>query len=425
LNHHYLLFPVGSHGDVHPFAGIARELQRRGERVTVFTSGHFKDLFEPAGIDFVDILPDEEFRDLIDNEQLWAPGLRSMQAVMALAHLGLGIQFEAVKRHMTGPRPRVVAGALAFGARCAAERFGIEAATIQLSPVAFLSAQEPPTLPGLWMPPWLPMWARELEYRIADHVSDRLLMGPTRDFRDRHGLPQIRGMARHWFNSPNLTIAMFPGWYAPPAEDWPASVEMADFPLWDERGEADIPAEATDFLASCPPPGPIIFTPGSAMVHGRQFFKAAVDLCVKLDAPGILLTRHPHQLPQSLPSQLRHFDYLPFSWLLPQASCLIHHGGIGTVSQALRAGTPQLIAAMAYDQPDNGKRITQIGAGLTTTFDTFCSGRAVAKVRQLHTDDAIRTVCKALAIRLDGERTGIKWACDLLTRTAWGSSARL
>ena len=35
---HFLLVPVGSHGDVHPFVGIGRALRERGHRVTMITA---------------------------------------------------------------------------------------------------------------------------------------------------------------------------------------------------------------------------------------------------------------------------------------------------------------------------------------------------------------------------------------------------
>ena len=41
---HYLVMPLGSAGDVHPFVGLALELKRRGHEVTLATNGYFADL---------------------------------------------------------------------------------------------------------------------------------------------------------------------------------------------------------------------------------------------------------------------------------------------------------------------------------------------------------------------------------------------
>jgi len=48
---------------------------------------------------------------------------------------------------------------------------------------------------------------------------------------------------------------------------------------------------------------------------------------------------------------------------LPHCAAIVHHGGIGTTSQALAAGIPQLIRPMAFDQFDNANRIEKLGCG--------------------------------------------------------------
>jgi UDP:flavonoid glycosyltransferase YjiC (YdhE family) len=54
-------------------------------------------------------------------------------------------------------------------------------------------------------------------------------------------------------------------------------------------------------------------------------------------------------------------DYAPHSQLFPRASAVIHHGGIGTAAQALRAGKPQLVVPFFADQPDNAVRLEGLG----------------------------------------------------------------
>jgi rhamnosyltransferase subunit B len=43
---------------------------------------------------------------------------------------------------------------------------------------------------------------------------------------------------------------------------------------------------------------------------------------------------------------------------------LVHHGGIGTTAEALRAGTPQLVVRLAPDQVDNAARGAARGGGV-------------------------------------------------------------
>ena len=41
----------------------------------------------------------------------------------------------------------------------------------------------------------------------------------------------------------------------------------------------------------------------------------------------------------------------PFRWLVPRSAALVHHGGIGTLSQGLAGGVPQVVMPMGFDQP--------------------------------------------------------------------------
>ncbi|HVB37162.1 MAG TPA: glycosyltransferase, partial [Vicinamibacterales bacterium] len=56
----YLLTPIGSTGDVHPFVGIGRRLQARGHDVVVVTAEPFDALVRRAGLTFV---PTSSFED--------------------------------------------------------------------------------------------------------------------------------------------------------------------------------------------------------------------------------------------------------------------------------------------------------------------------------------------------------------------------
>ena len=68
-----LLITLGSHGDVHPFVGLALALKRRGHQVTVMTSGYFGDLVRSTGLDFIELGSREEFASMTDNPDLWNP----------------------------------------------------------------------------------------------------------------------------------------------------------------------------------------------------------------------------------------------------------------------------------------------------------------------------------------------------------------
>jgi UDP:flavonoid glycosyltransferase YjiC (YdhE family) len=56
---------------------------------------------------------------------------------------------------------------------------------------------------------------------------------------------------------------------------------------------------------------------------------------------------------------------VPLGQVLPRALALVSHGGIGTVSQALAAGIPQLVMPLGFDQFDNAARLERLGVAAT------------------------------------------------------------
>jgi len=106
-------------------------------------------------------------------------------------------------------------------------------------------------------------------------------------------------------------------------------------------------------------------------------------------------------------------SYVPLGSLLPWCSAIVHHGGIGTVAQALRAGIPQLITPMNFDQPTNAARVRALGAGDSVRMPRYNSRIAELKLRRLLSDASVRQRCKDLAGRF-GPADPVRETCDLI-----------
>ena len=128
---------------------------------------------------------------------------------------------------------------------------------------------------------------------------------------------------------------------------------------------------------------------------------------------GLLLTRHLEHLPPRLPETVKHVDFAPFSQLLPRCAALVHHGGIGTSSQALRAGTPQLVVPHAHDQPDNAARLVRLGVARKLEVGKFKRARITRTLSELLGSASTRASCKLVAARFTGV-DAIGESCDLI-----------
>lgn len=114
---------------------------------------------------------------------------------------------------------------------------------------------------------------------------------------------------------------------------------------------------------------------------------------------------------------MRHAEYAPFGSLVPRAAALVHHGGVGTLAQALRAGCPQLVMPMAFDQPDNAVRLERLGVGRYLRPSRF-TGMAVARELDalLGSEDVVRA-CRSVAGRFVGIDP-VAQTCDLIEAAA-------
>ncbi|MCS7034237.1 MAG: glycosyltransferase [Phycisphaerae bacterium] len=411
-----LLLTLGSHGDVHPFVGLALELRRRGHRPLVATNGHFEKLCRGVGLEFASIGTEQQYRNLVDNKDLWSPS-KAFKVVFGAVGESLRAAYEVVARFVQERNaPLVVASSLGLAARVARDKFEFPMVTVHIQPAVIRSLVDPPKIPGLIMPRWLPMWLKRGIMDGGDkYVLDPIVGPPVNSLRKELGLPPVKRILKDWWQSPDRVIGLFPEWFGPPASDWPPQIRLADFPLWDEPGAPGINAELEDFLSSGEKP--IAFTPGSAMVHGHEFFASAVEACERIGRRGLLLTRFAEQLPARLPDCVKHITYAPFAELLPRCLAVVHHGGIGSCGQGLRAGIPQLLQPMAHDQFDNARRLERLGVGLWLPVRQF-TGKNVARALSTLLDDATyRQRAQDIARRFLG-RSGLEIAADLIEELA-------
>jgi rhamnosyltransferase subunit B len=395
----FLLIPMGSHGDVHPFVGVGRALAARGHAVTVLTSPYFEGLIRQAGLDFVPMGTVEEFEATMNHPDLWHP-TRAFRLVARWGIIpGLRPTYEFIRERYVPGKTVVAAATLALGARVAQDKFGVPVASVHLQPVMFRSVHQPPVLGGNRMPDWWPHWFKRAMFWLMDTAFvDPVLSKGVNGFRAELGLPPVRRFFKDWLHSPQRALGLFPDWYAPPQPDWPPQVRLTGFPLFDEAGLREMPADLEQFLAVGD--APIVFTAGSAQRQAPAFFREGTEAARLLGRRALLLTRFPEQLPPNLPDGVRHFHYIPFSQVLPRCAALVHHGGIGTAAQGLAAGIPQLVMPFAHDQPDNAARLRRLGVGSSLTVKDFLAPAIARELRALLESPEVAARCTEYARRV-------------------------
>lgn len=411
---HYILTPIGSAGDVHPFVGIGARLRERGHTVTVITADVFRDLCERAKLRFVSAASAEDFQRTIQHPHLWHPrrGIRHLLRTMS-EHLEVLYGTIESVWSASNPRDTVLIGhTLSFAARVFEESHNVPAVTVQLSPSVFRSNMGQPTIaPGLNLS-HAPRWCKQLLWWLIDrHYIDPYVVPALNKCRATHGLAPIVRPFKGWMHSPQGVIGLFPDWFGPPESDWPAPLHLTGFPLFDES-DTHAPNEALEtFLAAGD--APFVFTPGSANMQAPMFFRTAIEASLLLKRRALLLTRFRDQLPASLPANVMHVSYVPFSHVLPRCAALVHHGGIGTCAQGLAAGVPQLVMPMGFDQPDNAARLKRLGVGASLVPRKFNARRVAAALQRLVASPTTAHATQQCAKQLQGVNA-INKACDAI-----------
>ncbi len=407
-----LLVPFGSHGDVHPFVGLGQALRARGHQVIFLINEYFGPLVRGLGFEMVALGDAAMFQEVMRDPDLWHPR-RSFGIVARGIIEGARLAYPEIAALNEPGETVVVGGSIAFAARLAQEKLGMPAATVHLQPGVLYSDYETPAYPGLAVPGWWPRWfKRGLFGLLFSKVVEPQIAPGLNAYRAELGLPPVSDVMRNWMHSPSLVLGMFPDWYAAPQPDWPASTRLVGFPLYDERDATPIPDELDVFLGSGPPP--IAFTPGSANLHARPFFEAAVDACRRLNARGLLLTRHAEQIPDDLPEGVRHVAYAPFGLLLPRVAALAHHGGIGTAAQAMAAACPQLVMPLGHDQYDNAARMRRLGIARSLLPGRFVDPAVASVLGSLIQSPQVAASCRAVAARFPQVPPPLDAACEAI-----------
>jgi rhamnosyltransferase subunit B len=397
---HVVLVTIGSAGDLFPFLRIALALREAGHRVSFLAPSQHEPFVRAAGLPFHGLPADPA---VLDHPDLWHPTR------------GFGVVWEATRPAMAAV-PAYMAAlpedekctmlvhplALPESDLCRAARPGLRVAAVFLAPSNLPTVHDPLML-GPWrVPRWVPHGVRRRLWRtLASRFVDPIALPDVNAARSSVGLAPVTSLLDTIVSIADLSIGLFPHWFAPTPPDWPRPLVRTGFPLFDPAPEAVLSNELRQFLGQGG--RPLVFTPGTGNRQARAWFEHAIEASRLLGERAVFLTPHRDQLPAALPRHVLWQEYVPLRALLPQVAVLVHHGGIGTTAEALHAGTAQLVVPLAHDQFDNGARVEALGVGLALPATRLTTRRLVAGLEALLDDDGLRPRCRAVAAKFAGD----------------------
>ena len=398
---HVLIVAVGTAGDLYPFLRIARALIARGHRVTLLGVQAHAAIAAGAGVPFRGIGDEAHYRATLAHPDVWHPkkGFKVLWS-------GLRDYADALPdyvRALPADEPiAMLAHPLALPGAALARtlRPDLRIVAAWLAPANLRTLQDPLTIGPLRIPRWFPAsWRARIWAMVDARLVDPVVVPDINATHVRYGLAPIRHFIAHLQGVADANVTLFPRWFAATPTDWPRPLAEGAFALYDPHPQAELPPELERFLRDGA--APVVLTPGSGNQQAHRWLARAVEAVQRLDRRAVVLTPHRDQAPDPLPPGMLWQPYVPLRSLLPRAAALVHHGGIGTTAEALRAGVPQVIVALAYDQFDNAARVAALAAG--TGLRGGSAGarpRALAAtLRRLLDDPAVSAGC-ARAARL-------------------------
>jgi rhamnosyltransferase subunit B len=390
-----LITVIGSGGDLNPMLGIGKELSQRGHDVTLLAGSWQEPVVRKVGLQFHAIIGNEQMdqvrASLKSSPHMggdWCAFFR--EAILpTAASICRRICDEA-----DGSNTLLIGPSWILGMRLAAERCGVPlvSASLQLRPLTSDSDQE--------------------KYGL---VFNRLFAPIVNRCRSRVGLPPIESPLNDWLASTDKAVTLVPEWFLNPETDAADQAQLSDFVMFDSNSGGDLSPQLQAFLRKYP--RPVVFTFGTESYDIAWLFKPALNACRRLGLPAIFLTKHGDQVPE-LPDHVLRVDYVPLNLLLPHVAGIVYHGGIGTCAQALKAGVPQVVMPIAFDQFHTAAHVEHLGVGVRMTRRNYL-GSLSSTLREMLANSAVSRRCLEISAKFASN--SVQTCCDSILSLAFES----
>lgn len=401
---------IGSRGDVQPFIALAQGLERAGYAVRLLSHPGMGELASAHGVPFAAMGPDVNM---------------AQEGAAILQRSG----------HMLTALPRLMT--LAFDILGQAHNdilVACQEADLVIVPASSAAGKNEaelldlPTMSVDFMPWTIEVNApqrslfRRVLYSAVNKLVTSMTIRPLNKLRRQQGLPPV---GPEGFRSTHLNLVPISPLVYAPNPYWAPIHKVVGYWFVEEPRGWQAPDKLQAFLDGDPPPVAIslgAMSQGPTEPGGRNLETATLFVkAIEAASVRAIVQGWETALKQlDLPSSIYPAGPLPHSWLLPRTSGLVHHGGFGTTAAGFRAGIPQLIVPHLADQFYWGKRVQELGVGLSAISPGKLSvEKLAAALTELTHRDEQRAIASQLGEGLRAER-GVGEAIHLISEAFGG-----
>ena len=391
-----ILATLGSFGDINPFIWMGRVLRSSGNEVIFIANPYFEEMIKKEAFDFYPA------GTLEDYNQATIPAVRTGsrfrdqgEAIQASRRLfncmfmKPAMEIYNIIYELKNQETLILNHFYAYGAKLAAEKHSIPSWNVCLSPYWLKAFRRITSFPAFM--------EGKMMKGTNKFIDGQLFTKPMNKNRAEIGLPSLEKSSIEWmFEGDNLCL--FPDWFIGYQLIGSLNVDYIGFPDPSSDGKA-LSVEMAEFLKAHDKP--VVFTPGSAFRDVGRFFEAAAVALEKLKKPGIFLTRHIEAIPKKLPDNIIHADFVPLEQVLGQCSALVHHGGVGTCYQAIKAGIPQVVCWRMGEQKENARVPKEMGICRTIAYKDVSGEAMYQNIKALLNDAEVQVKCDKVSERVN------------------------
>jgi sterol 3beta-glucosyltransferase len=415
---HCTILALGSRGDVQPLVALGVGLKAAGFGVRCAAPADFEDMVRGCGLDFFPLTGSasrffsgragialrERTRNQHEFLRFFEDYLGTFLDKLLIACWEASEGTDAI---LCWPWTRV--------GPSLAERLGIPVFVVSVNPVlhlptrAFANPFQGPARLRLgplynrltWQ--WAVPFTRIGQQQI-DRWRQKTLGLPAIPWRDE--LKALRELPHLFGFSPSVL---------PKPRDWAEWVHVTGYWFLDRPATFSPSPELQAFIESGPP----VAIGFSSQVgrDAKRITQIVVDALEQAKTRGILISGWGGLKGIKLPDNVFAINNVPYDWLLPRISAMVHHGGSGSAAAALRSGVPSFAVPFGYEQGLWGRQIAKLGVGIDPiTPDKLSVSRLATAICRITEDTTIRRRADELGETLRAE-DGIGNAVRIIEQT--------
>ena len=377
----------GSTGDLNPFIALGLALRSNGHDVLFAVEANFEQRLSSLGFP-VRVLTGNQAEALgpyshqIFNSDQPLTSLKLLVDRYILPTLPSKV---AELRDICQEADLLISVASQFAASIVAEMLQIPWIAVILTPSTLPSASIAAQPMRVQLPAPLQRLSNRISWFLGGIFLRRIVDKPVNQLRRALHVPPRSNLMWTGNLSPRFTaLAVSPALVQRP-HDWPEYVQMTGFCFWEGSADWQFPETLEAFLHGGKP---VVAVTAGTVAFGERalfapYYQTSIESILACGTRALLINAPETNVSPEHREDVLHVSFAPFSQVFPACAAVIHHGGIGTIAQCLRAGVPSLVVPGGMDQPFNAAQVVQRKAGLWIPRKRYTARRAEKALKAL------------------------------------------